>query len=193
VNIGLKIRVSVVQFRPWAPYKPKRHKAFSVLEIPEIAERCAYIGRTIVGTGKPMTYFEERMAEIMDGHKRRAEEERARFVAAIPPPKKKPPERKGYVYFFRAGNTVKIGFTTNLRERSHSLRTSCPEHAFMAKFLKGGKSTERQFHERFAEYRLKGEWFDLRGRLAKYLEMHIKQIDFPVPIINEPVPEPGYL
>lgn len=137
-----------------------------------------------------MSYFEDRMAEIMDGHQKRAEKERAGFVAAVPPPpKKKPPERRGYVYFFRAGNRVKIGFTTNLRERSHSLRTSCPEHAFMAKCLKGGRSTERQFHERFAEYRLRGEWFDLRGRLAKYLEMHIKPIAFPAPIVNEPEAE----
>lgn len=49
-------------------------------------------------------------------------------------------------------------------------------------------------HERFSEYHLRGEWFDLRGRLAKYLEMHIRPIDLPgrVEIARIEVDEPEF-
>jgi hypothetical protein len=97
--------------------------------------------------------------------------------------------QQGYVYFFRAGNAVKIGFSTNLVQRSKQLQTACSERAFMAKFLKGTLLTERQVHEKFAEYRLNGEWFDLRGRLAKYLERNFRPIDFPAPVPVIPPPE----
>lgn len=100
---------------------------------------------------------------------------------------------KGYVYFFRAGNTVKIGFSNSLQERNRSLQTACPEQAFIAHVVKGSMTTERQFHRRFSEYRVKGEWFELRGRLAKYLERHIYPIELPEPLVAIK-PEPvGYL
>lgn len=100
---------------------------------------------------------------------------------------------KGYVYFFRAGNTVKIGFSNSLYERNRSLQTACPEKAFMAHVVKGSMSLERSFHKRFAEYRLKGEWFELRGRLAKYLERHIRPVELPAPITPERIEPAGYL
>lgn len=134
------------------------------------------------------SYFEQRLAEIGA----EMAERRAAYTPPPPPPiaePKKKAARNGYVYFFRAGNAVKIGFSTNLRERASKLQTTCPERAFMAKFVKGTPRTERDFHKRFAEYRLSGEWFDLRGRLAKYLERHIRPIDFPEPIPAEPEPE----
>ncbi len=92
---------------------------------------------------------------------------------------------EGYVYFFRAGNVVKIGFSNNPRERSRSLQTACSEKAFMVKFIRGTVRKEREFHKRYAEYRLNGEWFDLRGRLAKYLEMHFRPAPIPDPIVPE--------
>ena len=130
-------------------------------------------------------YFEQRLAEI-------DAETTARLEAAPKPslPKGVEREREGYVYFFRAGNTVKIGFSTNLVQRSRQLQTACSERAFMAKFVKGTAFTERHFHERFAEYRINGEWFDLRGRLAKYLERHFRPIDFPAPVPVVPRPKP---
>lgn len=134
------------------------------------------------------TYFEQRLAEIKAGVV-------ARRMAYSPPPaepkyaKPKKIARKGYVYFFRAGNAVKIGFTNNPAERSSKLQTACSERAFMVKFVKGTTRTEREFHQRFAEYRLNGEWFDLRGWLAKYLEMHFRPADIPAPVQPEPEPE----
>ncbi|TPK59010.1 MULTISPECIES: GIY-YIG nuclease family protein [unclassified Mesorhizobium] len=126
-------------------------------------------------------YFEQRMAEI------NAEQE-ARRAAYKPPPAPKrppPPPEHGHVYFLKAGNAVKIGRSTNLRGRIQSLQTGSAHEARIVKILRGGKRREKEFHKRFAEYRLRGEWFDLRGSLAKYLEMCIHAIDLP-----EPDPEP---
>jgi hypothetical protein len=95
---------------------------------------------------------------------------------------------QGYVYFLRAGNTVKIGFSKNLQGRLEKLRNGNSFPVFICKFVNGDRKTERSFHKRFAEYRLRGEWFDLRGSLAKYLEMHFRPIGLPPPL-NDPEPE----
>lgn len=97
---------------------------------------------------------------------------------------------QGHVYFLRSGNVVKIGFSTNLRERQKSLRTARPEPSFICKVVKGSPATERALHKRFAQYRLAGEWFDLRGDLARHLEQHIYPIDLPVRI-EKPAPPKG--
>ena len=128
------------------------------------------------------SYYQQRIAEINAEH----EERRAAFLRSIP--KLKPPPKvigHGHVYFLRAGNVVKIGHSTNLRSRFKSLKTGIAEDARVVKALPGGRNREREFHKRFAEYRLRGEWFDLRGALARYLEMCIHAIELP-----EPDPEP---
>lgn len=95
---------------------------------------------------------------------------------------------QGYVYFLRADNTAKIGFSTNLRQRLEKLRNGNSFPVFICKIVKGDRRTERTFHKRFAEYRTRGEWFELRGSLAKFLEMHIKPVDLPDPL-DDPEPE----
>lgn len=119
-------------------------------------------------------YFKQRMSEIR--------EEMSKAALHAPAPKaEKPYERRGYVYFFRAGNAVKIGFSINPRARAKTLQTASAERAFMAKLVEGPPRREREFHKRFAEYRIGGEWFDLRGRLAEYLEQHVEPVEFPEP------------
>lgn len=130
-------------------------------------------------------YVKRRLAEIKSERGQREAVRRAAFERAVaeraPPPKprKKPFLANGYVYFLRAANTVKIGFSINPRERLRSIQTGCPEDARIVKIVEGSMKTEKLFHERFAEYRLGGEWFDLRGRLAKYLEACLVPIDLP--------------
>lgn len=125
-----------------------------------------------------MSYFEQRMAEIRAEQLKRFAEPPAR----VPPPKPHRP-RKGYVsghvYFLRCGDNVKIGFSVDVRERERTLRTGNAEHAFVCKVIPGDLGTERDFHTRFAAYRRNGEWFELRGELARYLERAIHPIDLP--------------
>lgn len=146
----------------------------------------------------PSPYFLQRMAEIESERQAsrlslREEYERERKIAAEAARKRqKALGKQGYVYFLRAGNVVKIGFSTNLIERERSLRTARPENAFICKFVEGAPAKEREFHKRFAEYRLNGEWFDVRGKLAKYLEMHVRPVELP-PRVKQPSHEAGSL
>lgn len=121
-------------------------------------------------------YVKQRLAQI--------QAEVLAEIAARPPeplPKHVEPAPTGYVYFLRTGNAVKIGFSTNPGRRMKSIQTGCPEPARLVKVVRGRPWTEKKFHARFAEYRTGGEWFDLRGRLAKYLEGCIHSIDPPEP------------
>lgn len=85
----------------------------------------------------------------------------------------------GHVYFLRGGNTVKIGFSKNVSRRLEKLRNGNPESVFICKVVEGPISKEKAYHKRFAEYRVRGEWFELRGRLAKYLERDVFPISLP--------------
>jgi len=134
----------------------------------------------------PSTYFQERMAQIdaerMANAAAREAASRARAKAELAEAarlRKRAEQEHGYVYFMRSGNVVKIGFSTNPRGRVKSLRTARPEASFICKIVKGGPATERKFHERFAAYRQAGEWFDLSGDLARYLERCIHPIELP--------------
>lgn len=134
-------------------------------------------------------YFRQRMAEIkaeFAAKRLPPEEELAKERAVAAEARRQQKARalkeaqdRGHVYFLRGQNRVKIGHSSDVRKRFETLRTACPEPVRIVKVLKGGVRVERRMHERFAEYRVKGEWFELRGRLAKYLERCLHHIDLP--------------
>lgn len=70
-----------------------------------------------------------------------------------------PPER--FVYFFqaRSGGAVKIGSTSNVRRRLGEVQTGHQEELRILGVCRGGTRFEMELHERFAAYRLHGEWF----------------------------------
>src|SRR5262245_44590203 len=134
------------------------------------------------------TYFKQRMAEIDADRKARGDELVARMqreARAAQIVERTAESNRGYVYILKSGNAVKIGFTRNPKNRKKAILTGCSEPGFICKVVLGGRATERHFHERFSKYRLRGEWFDLRGRLAKYLERCVRAVEMP-----EPKPEP---
>lgn len=75
--------------------------------------------------------------------------------------------RKG-VYIIGFGPYVKIGITTDLNMRLSALQT--PEPVKEYALLNGWLREERALHDRFAQYRLKGEWFRKEGDLAEWIE-----------------------
>lgn len=78
------------------------------------------------------------------------------------------------VYFVVADavKMVKIGVTTNLRERLSAIRTSSPVSVRVAGFVLGGRKTERRIQLSFHEHHSHGEWFRLEGRLAEFVQEH---------------------
>lgn len=62
---------------------------------------------------------------------------------------------------------VKIGRTTNLKQRLYRLRSDARRpDLVMLWSVPGGSATEKALHDEFASLRVKGEWFDFGERDA---------------------------
>ncbi len=67
------------------------------------------------------------------------------------------------IYFIAAGvrrGPVKIGYTDNLADRLRTLQSGNPQPLYALAVIPGDVARERRLHQRFAEGRLIGEWFD---------------------------------
>lgn len=75
--------------------------------------------------------------------------------------------RPGVVYFVQFADRVKIGFTTDLARRMHTV----PHDRILATFA-GTYGDEGALHRRFEHLNIKGEWF----RMGDDLMAHIDQV-----------------
>jgi hypothetical protein len=66
----------------------------------------------------------------------------------------KSPAFDGWVYFMRRERLIKIGTTTNLKQRAQQV------NAQVLARIPGSYTEETQLHERFAALRRHGEWFE---------------------------------
>lgn len=66
------------------------------------------------------------------------------------------------VYFVKgAMDAIKIGFTSqSLKSRVQSIQNGSPVRLKIMAWRAGSVEDERAYHERFAAYRLHGEWFE---------------------------------
>ncbi len=71
-------------------------------------------------------------------------------------------KEKCYVYFIQEKTTlsIKIGSSVKPTNRLKSLKTANPNGLDLIGIIPGDADVEREFHKRFAEHRLEGEWFD---------------------------------
>ena len=74
-------------------------------------------------------------------------------------PDLKPEHVTGWVYFARAGNRVKIGYSKNPRDRATGLRIGSSVRLRIYYVTPGTMALERQLHALFASDRVNGEWF----------------------------------
>jgi excisionase family DNA binding protein len=67
---------------------------------------------------------------------------------------------RGFVYFLAAiDGPIKIGFARDVSERLAALQIANPHPLRLLASLPGTVRLERALHRRFAEHRLRGEWF----------------------------------
>lgn len=88
-----------------------------------------------------------------------------------------PQNRRRAVYFIGAPllGMVKIGVAKNPYKRIDELQTGSPEILHMVgMYPLEGRECEKEFHERFAEYRAHGEWFRDEGELRRFLEKEFR-------------------
>jgi len=79
------------------------------------------------------------------------------------------PKRVHTIYVVRCGYRVKIGYTANLNQRMHSLGTANHRPIELLASWAGDKADEKALHQRFAELRVRGEWFALQKPIKEWL------------------------
>lgn len=82
-------------------------------------------------------------------------------------------DQRQFVYFIGTEDgPVKIGLTTNVRQRLESLQTASPIKLELLAYCDGDRWLEQRYHDFFAPHRLQGEWFG-RGDNALAQEIRI--------------------
>lgn len=92
------------------------------------------------------------------------------------------------VYMVRAGGKVKIGFARDAQHRTRDLQTGHYETLEVLRVIEGGRQTERWLHSRFAEHRLRGEWFNYHPAMLDVVPPHESE---PAPRRPKEKPEPA--
>lgn len=76
----------------------------------------------------------------------------------------------GITYFIRAGDAIKIGFASNLKDRLGSLQTSHPDELEVLAAISAVHVDEYAAHQKFAHLRIRGEWFRADKDLLQFIE-----------------------
>lgn len=74
------------------------------------------------------------------------------------------------LYVVRAGSHCKIGITRDLPRRVTELQVGSAHELEVLLAIPGGAEDERWVHERFALYRVRGEWFFAAKPLLEWVE-----------------------
>lgn len=77
----------------------------------------------------------------------------------------------GWVYFARAGDSLKIGYSADPEARVKQLQTGCPMEIALAGKIFGSEESEALWHRTFAKYRTTGEWFKADPELLAVVEL----------------------
>jgi T5orf172 domain len=74
------------------------------------------------------------------------------------------------VYFVEFHGFIKIGFTTDLKQRMEQLAGFLPSPPILLLDVKGSFDLETDMHRKFAHLRTNGEWFRKAPELMDYIE-----------------------
>jgi hypothetical protein len=94
------------------------------------------------------------------------------------------------VYFItcREQGICKIGKAKNPKARRSSLQTAFPTRLVLEGTLPGGVALERKLHQRFAKFRLSGEWFRLNDKLEEAIQSAASSPALPIEEPSSPPP-----
>lgn len=90
-------------------------------------------------------------------------------------PSSKPNRKKhpGYIYFLKDDtDRIKIGKSTNIDNRIFNIGIKLPVLPILYHFFKTNDMTksEEELHEKYSEYRLNGEWFELPEKELEHIK-----------------------
>lgn len=109
--------------------------------------------------GTTYTYREQALVDFRP----QFEQSKDSLVESLKPP------RVETVYVIRCGYRVKIGFTRNIAQRLHSLKTANHRPMELLTSWPAPQTEEKALHARFADLRVSGEWFALRKPIKEWL------------------------
>lgn len=136
--------------RLYYQYRPKKFGSFKTKTE---ALKCYRRAKVLIDAGefRPELFYKKRHRHI------EAAQEAAKPKPILPI---QPPPIPG-VYFVKCEDTrhVKIGYSDNIRRRLVTLRISSPSHLHFIGWIDGDRSIETELHRRFADDRVRGEWF----------------------------------
>jgi hypothetical protein len=78
-----------------------------------------------------------------------------------------------YIYFIKADDRVKIGFSHDPLKRMKELQTGQHRSLRLMGVIEGSLGDEKALHKRFAQYRTRGEWFRLSEEVIGFIECNI--------------------
>lgn len=74
------------------------------------------------------------------------------------------------LYFIKAENSIKIGFTDSPVSRVSTIQVSVACYAEVLLLIDGTRVDEKQLHRQFHAHRTHGEWFDICPELMTYID-----------------------
>lgn len=78
------------------------------------------------------------------------------------------------IYFVQsaASDLIKIGFTGRAHQRFKSLRATEKAEIMVLGIMAGDKADEKKLHARFADFRVRGEWFSKCVAIEMFIANH---------------------
>lgn len=131
---------------------------WSVVRVRNVARRagaCRLIGRTMLFLNEDVAIMEA----IANGE-----------LKQPGPAETKKYSVSSHVYFFQQSDFVKIGWSKKWRKRIVTLQTSTPHEISVLAVYRGGMALERDLHAKFAEHRVRLEWFKDCDAIRSYIE-----------------------
>lgn len=102
--------------------------------------------------------------------------------------REKAPDMEGLVYYIRINGQIKIGFTTNLAQRSRSY----PPGSELLAVEPGDKALEKRRHTQFARYLARGrEWFADVPPITEHAAELVKEYGLPQKLMHKYTPHRG--
>jgi hypothetical protein len=77
------------------------------------------------------------------------------------------------VYFIRAGDAIKIGYTTNLAARKRALETASAVSLELLGAISGDRSEEARLHREWQHLHIRGEWFHADEELLRCIREQV--------------------
>ena len=74
------------------------------------------------------------------------------------------------IYFIQSLDKIKIGYTTNIKQRKKSLAIGNPHGLVVIGTIKGTQEHESRIHRKLKDHHVSGEWFNDNSDVRKYIE-----------------------